>query len=484
MDVTQMINSLAREVEKRSEEIADTIFNAPEAEVLVKTATNNDQWGPSGTEMSKISDLTHRHQELRIVMDALWLRITEKKEGKNWRNVYKGLLLLDYLLKNGSEKVVSETRARIYELKQLGRFNYVDSQGVDRGLSVRERTKQIIDLAHDTERLKEERKNAKRNRGKFQGLSSDGAGTGHFSSQDHFKRTDPHYGVETNRTQKKSAFDDSDEGDFGGGAYPSKGGAQHNRKPSRTEKKRTPGGGSNFFDESDSDEKAAKTVVPKKEAWEPFGSKKPVAKANADFDDEDWEPFTPAVPSTTSNTSAGLPNVGALHITPQSPPAVTAPATGSPGLLLLTPTNSTSGGQPTFLSSTGPASATLPANHDPWASGVSQLFSFDSPSSSTANNNKLFGATGSTFSTSTATPPTSNFGSASGIPTTYPSYTGGIGSGYAPPPTGGYPNAGVVGGYPVAGAGVGVAPGYGYGGAPAYGAGAGAYGYGAPPPGY
>lgn len=75
--------------DSRSEEIADTIFNAPEAEVLVKTATNNDQWGPSGTEMMKIADLTHRYQELRIVMDTLWARITERREGKNWRNVYK-----------------------------------------------------------------------------------------------------------------------------------------------------------------------------------------------------------------------------------------------------------------------------------------------------------------------------------------------------------------------------------------------------------
>jgi epsin len=69
---------------------------------------------------------------------------------------------LDYLLKNGSDKVVGEARSRIYELKQLTRFNYIDSTGVDRGLSIRERTKQIIDLAQDTDRLKEERKTAKK----------------------------------------------------------------------------------------------------------------------------------------------------------------------------------------------------------------------------------------------------------------------------------------------------------------------------------
>lgn len=69
--------------------MSDQIFNAPEAEVMVRKATNNELWGPSGTEMSKIADLTHHFGEYRQVMDALWARLTEKTDGRNWRNVYK-----------------------------------------------------------------------------------------------------------------------------------------------------------------------------------------------------------------------------------------------------------------------------------------------------------------------------------------------------------------------------------------------------------
>jgi hypothetical protein len=69
--------------------LSDQIFNAPEAEVMVKKATNNELWGPSGTEMSKIADLTHHFTEYRQIMDALWSRLSEKTEGRNWRQLYK-----------------------------------------------------------------------------------------------------------------------------------------------------------------------------------------------------------------------------------------------------------------------------------------------------------------------------------------------------------------------------------------------------------
>lgn len=71
------------------------------------------------------------------------------------------LLLLDYLLKNGSDRIVNEVRSRIHELKDLTRFHHIDSEDVDRGISIRERAKLIIELISDTDRLKLERKKAK-----------------------------------------------------------------------------------------------------------------------------------------------------------------------------------------------------------------------------------------------------------------------------------------------------------------------------------
>jgi epsin len=66
------------------------------------------------------------------------------------------------LLKNGSDKVIGECRHRIFDLKSLQRFQYIDDKDVDHGLSIRERSKQICDLVNDNDRLKDERKNAAR----------------------------------------------------------------------------------------------------------------------------------------------------------------------------------------------------------------------------------------------------------------------------------------------------------------------------------
>jgi hypothetical protein len=36
---------------------------------------------------------------------------------QNWRRTYKSLLLLDYLIKNGSERVVTSAREHLYDLR-------------------------------------------------------------------------------------------------------------------------------------------------------------------------------------------------------------------------------------------------------------------------------------------------------------------------------------------------------------------------------
>ena len=47
----------------------------------------------------------------------------------NWRRTYKSLLLLDYLLKHGSERVVTSAREHIYDLRNLENYTCVDENG-------------------------------------------------------------------------------------------------------------------------------------------------------------------------------------------------------------------------------------------------------------------------------------------------------------------------------------------------------------------
>ena len=45
------------------------------------------------------------------------------------------MILLNYLLKNGSEKVVTSSREHLYDLKGLETFAYVDESGKDQGVN-------------------------------------------------------------------------------------------------------------------------------------------------------------------------------------------------------------------------------------------------------------------------------------------------------------------------------------------------------------
>ena len=83
--------------------IKNLAHNYTHAQVKVREATSNDPWGPSSTLMSEIADLTYNVMAFTEIMQMIWKRLND--HGKNWRHVYKALVLLEYLIKTGSEKV-------------------------------------------------------------------------------------------------------------------------------------------------------------------------------------------------------------------------------------------------------------------------------------------------------------------------------------------------------------------------------------------
>jgi len=52
-----------------------------------------------------------------------------------WRYIFQSLLLLNYLLRNGSERVVTSTREHMYDLRQLEDFTATDEFGRDQGVN-------------------------------------------------------------------------------------------------------------------------------------------------------------------------------------------------------------------------------------------------------------------------------------------------------------------------------------------------------------
>jgi len=134
------------------------VNNYSEAEIKVREATSNDPWGPSSSLMTEIADLTYNVAAFSEIMSMVWKRLND--HGKNWRHVYKALTLLDYLIKTGSERVAQQCRENLFAVQTLKDFQYIDRDGKDQGINVREKSKQLVALLKDEERLKAERAQA------------------------------------------------------------------------------------------------------------------------------------------------------------------------------------------------------------------------------------------------------------------------------------------------------------------------------------
>lgn len=158
--------------------IKNVAHNYTDAQVKVREATSNDPWGPSSTQMSEIADLTYNMVAFSEIMQMIWKRLND--HGKNWRHVYKALVLLEYLIKTGSEKVAQQCKENIFAIQTLKDFQFVE-ENKDQGLNVREKAKAMVALLKDDERLKNERVRALKAKERFAqstaGIGSDTAFT-------------------------------------------------------------------------------------------------------------------------------------------------------------------------------------------------------------------------------------------------------------------------------------------------------------------
>ncbi|KAI0076686.1 ENTH-domain-containing protein, partial [Panus rudis PR-1116 ss-1] len=127
-----------------------------DVQAKVRDATSNDPWGPSGTQMNEIAQMTYNQNDFVEIMEMLDKRLNDK--GKNWRHVFKSLTLLDYLLHAGSENVVIYFKDNLYVIKTLKEFQYIDEYGKDQGANVRQKAKDITNLLQDESRLRAERR--------------------------------------------------------------------------------------------------------------------------------------------------------------------------------------------------------------------------------------------------------------------------------------------------------------------------------------
>lgn len=102
-------------------------------------------------------------------MPMIYRRFTEKS-AEEWRQIYKSLQLLEFLIKHGSERVIDDARGHITLLKMLRQFHFIDQNGKDQGINVRNRAKELAELLGDVERIRSERKKARVTKNKYTGV--------------------------------------------------------------------------------------------------------------------------------------------------------------------------------------------------------------------------------------------------------------------------------------------------------------------------
>ena len=156
------------------------VLGLTDAQDFVREATNNEQWGPTSKQHQQIIQYTYHYQECMEVMGYIYKRLGE--DGKNWRTIYKALLVLDNILKNGSEEAVNIALTRTVEVKTLTSFQKIDENGKDVGINVRERSKQIMELLNDKDYLRQTREDAKKQKKDYSGVGNSSSYSGYSSN--------------------------------------------------------------------------------------------------------------------------------------------------------------------------------------------------------------------------------------------------------------------------------------------------------------
>ncbi|KAF9265204.1 ENTH-domain-containing protein [Marasmius fiardii PR-910] len=161
------------DIKSMYEQAKNVVLNVSEIEAKVREATNDDPWGASSTLMQEIANRTFNYPDFNEIMPSIYSKFMEK-EARQWRQIYKSLQLLEYLIKHGSERVVDDARAHISTIKMLRSFHYIDDKGKDQGINIRNRAKEIVELLSDVDKIRAERRKAKTNKNKYTGQGSDG----------------------------------------------------------------------------------------------------------------------------------------------------------------------------------------------------------------------------------------------------------------------------------------------------------------------
>ncbi|KAK9170875.1 ENTH domain protein [Cryptosporidium meleagridis] len=167
-DVGRLLMSMTRKMKKTASQIVHPLT---QLEKWLKEATSNTNWGCSSTILNEIARSMTDYHDYVLVQKCIGDCLSEK--AIKWRRIFKTLVLVEYLLKNGIDRFVDDFKEYMYKVRHLQDFYYTE-EGKDKGAGIREKSKYILNLMNDPVLLKSERKKARDNRGKYIGINGRG----------------------------------------------------------------------------------------------------------------------------------------------------------------------------------------------------------------------------------------------------------------------------------------------------------------------
>lgn len=163
-------------IRNAAEDALNQVKPKTDVEARVYEVLSHKNWGAASSIMNQIAADTFDYEKFAIITRIMWENV-ETQRPSAWRVIFKGLTLVEHLVKNGSERCVDDARNHGHLLRQLHQFNYYEGT-IDRGLGVREKSKQLVEMLSDNDRIREERQKSRKLREKFGKRSMTAAGGG------------------------------------------------------------------------------------------------------------------------------------------------------------------------------------------------------------------------------------------------------------------------------------------------------------------
>jgi len=145
-------------------------------EIKVREATSNDKWGASSSQMAEIARTTNDYESYPLLFAMLWKRLNDQE---HYLHVQKALLLVDYLLRNGSERFVTDAKRRKNDLLRLQEYRSYNADGEDVAKNCRNKAAQLYAILDSDGRIREERTKADR----IRDVKYSGSGPGGYVEQ-------------------------------------------------------------------------------------------------------------------------------------------------------------------------------------------------------------------------------------------------------------------------------------------------------------